>query len=122
MEQITYYQGENIAICAKAYEDNTCTTTQDISDYTVEVLLYTDEQKLILKGSSARELDFEIDFLDDSQISINLAPELTSQLEPGFLRMEMAIKDTDDDVVQIAKCSLARIEESLISKIMGDDN
>lgn len=122
MEQITYFQGEDLVIHAQAYTDNTCSETESLADYTVDVILYTDENERIFRGNSERTIDFEVSFMTSGAILIELPSDLSRQFKPGNLRMELSLKDSDGGAVRIAKCALARIEPSLMSKVLSYDN
>lgn len=119
MEQITYYQGEDIAITVQAYTDNTCSETESLSGCTAQALVYSTGGGTTFYGTSFVMIDFEMALSSNSGvIYIELPASLTSQLEPGYIRMEIMLKDSDG-ITHIAKCSVAQLEESLISKIVN---
>ncbi len=122
MEQLTYFQGEDMVILAQAFTDNSCSQEESLSGYSIDVLLYTDENDVVFRGSSEKTIDFEIEVLSNGSVSMNLPSELSRKFKPGFLRMEMALTDSQDGSVRISRCSLAKIEESLMAKIMRYDS
>lgn len=122
MEQLTYFQGEDMVILAQAFTDSSCSQEESLSGYSIDVLLYTDENERVFRGNSEKSLDFDVELLSGGSVSIELPSDLSRQFKPGFLRMEMALTDSDGGTVRIARCSLAKIEQCLMAKIMSYDS
>lgn len=109
------YQGEDVSLVFEAYTDDTMEKREDLTKFNIDGILYTKPHGRIVTLGDGNELPFSS--ITNSTLQVDLPREVTKEINPGFLQLELRFKTKANKVKhRIAMAVTVEIKKSLLGQ------